>query len=59
MTDVADRAGTMIRIAQAARKRRERREAYRKSVHYAIAHAMSDSERNDLLLLAGEQGVLV
>lgn len=49
----------MTRIAQAARKRRERREAYRRSVHYAIAHATSDSERNELVLLASEQGVSV
>ena len=49
----------MTRLAQAARRRRARREAYRNSVHYAIAHAMSDSERNDLITLASEQGVLL
>ena len=54
-----ERARTMTRLAQAARRRRARREAYRNSVHYAIAHAMSDSERNDLITLASEQGVLL
>lgn len=49
----------MSRLMMAARRRRTRRDAYRNSVHYAIAHAMSESERNDLMMLACEQGVQV
>jgi hypothetical protein len=49
----------MTRIRRAARARRQRREYYRNSIHYAIAHATSERERNDLTMLAGEQGVLL
>lgn len=49
----------MIKIRKAAQARRQRRQQYRDSIHYAIAHATSERERNDLTLLASEQGVLL
>jgi len=49
----------MTGIRKAAKIRRERRELYRNSIHYAIAHAATESERNELVVLASAQGVLV
>ena len=43
-------------IRRTSEARRRRRELYRNSIHYAIAHAMSESERNELTLLATRQG---
>jgi hypothetical protein len=48
-----------LRLLAVVRRERARRDAYRRSIHHAIAHATSDSERNDLITFAGEQGVLV
>jgi hypothetical protein len=49
----------MNRIRKAAEARRARFEQYRNSIHYAITHASSESERNELIDLAIQQGVLV
>jgi hypothetical protein len=49
----------MNRVVKAARDRRAKREEYRKSIQYAIAHAISASDRNELITLAGQQGVYV
>lgn len=49
----------MSGIRRAARARRQRREQYRNSIHYAIAHATSESERNELITIASAQGVSV
>ena len=47
------------RIRKAAQARSDRRAQYRNSIHYAINHASSASERNDLTMLASAQGVLI
>ena len=49
----------MNRIIGIIRARRRRTADYRSSIHYAIAHAVSEGERNDLIILASEQGVSV
>lgn len=49
----------MTSIRKAAQARRQRREQYRNSIHYAIAHAATESERNELIAMACAQGVSV
>ena len=49
----------MNRIRRAAEVRRARSEEYRNSIHYAITHASTESERNELIDLAIQQGVRV
>ena len=49
----------MNRLRRAAQARRERREQYRGSIHYAIAYAATDKERNELIALASQQGVFI
>jgi len=49
----------MNKIRRAAEVRRARSAQYRNSIHYAINHASSESERNELIDLAIQQGVRV
>ena len=49
----------MNKLRRAAQARRARVEQYRNSIHYAITHAGSESERNELIDLAIHQGVRV
>jgi hypothetical protein len=49
----------MNRIRRAVDARRARSEQYRNSIHYAISHASSESERNELIDLAIQQGIRV
>ena len=49
----------MSRIRSAIREHRVRREQYRRSIQFAIANAATPSERNELIVLAGQQGVFV
>ncbi|SDP45051.1 hypothetical protein SAMN04515671_4284 [Nakamurella panacisegetis] len=49
----------MMKILSVIRERRLRREQYRNSIEFAIANAATVSERNELIVLAGQQGVFV
>ncbi|MTD16691.1 hypothetical protein GIS00_22400 [Nakamurella sp. YIM 132087] len=46
----------MNRVTRAARRRRELRETYRRSIQFAIATAASDRERRELMTMATRQG---
>ena len=49
----------MNKVKQLVRERKERRERREATIEYAIAHASTDSERNELIDLASAQGVYV
>lgn len=49
----------MSKIRSAIRTHRSRREQYRRSIQFAIANAATPSERNELIMLAGQQGVFL
>ena len=49
----------MSRLHRVLQARRARREQYRSSIQYAIAHACTERERTELTTLAGQQGALV
>ncbi len=49
----------MTRLSKAINDHRLRREEYRNSIHFAITHAISESDRNELMMLASAQGVSV
>ncbi len=47
----------MTKFFQAVRHRRARRAEYRHSIDYAIRHAISENDRNELMTMATAQGV--
>jgi hypothetical protein len=47
----------MSKLLHAVRDRRARRAEYRRSIHYAIRHAISENDRNELITMATAQGV--
>ena len=49
----------MNKIKQLLRDRSERRYRHEQSIEYAISHATTESERNELIDLASAQGVYV
>jgi hypothetical protein len=49
----------MRTIKQLIARRTERRQRQQDSIEYAIAHARTESERNELIDLASAQGVFV
>lgn len=49
----------MRTIKQLVAERNDRRRRYRESIQYAIDHARSESERNELIDIASAQGVFV
>ena len=49
----------MRAIKQVIAQRAERRQRHQDSIEYAIIHARSESERNELIDLASAQGVFV
>lgn len=49
----------MRTIKQLVAERNDRRRRYQESIQYAIDHARSESERNELIDIASAQGVFV
>ncbi len=49
----------MRTIKQLIAQRAERRQRHEDSIEYAITHARSESERNELIDIASAQGVFV
>jgi hypothetical protein len=49
----------MSLLKEAARRRRAEREMYRRSIQYAITHAISPRDRNELIAMATAQGLAV